>query len=111
MLKVADLSSKLEKAEEELSILRGDQNLVDTDQIVVLKTSDELKKMVRSQEIQLLRVSDDGEVYSYGTIGNPSHVLSVWYDDHGQEYKIVDHPHLLSKPSFDRLKVFFKPKE
>ena len=70
----------------------------------------EFKEMLKKGEIQLISTSDSGEVAHYGTVGNPSHVMGVWWNDHGEEYLVVDHPNPISKDSYERMKVFFKDK-
>lgn len=76
-----------------------------------LKTHEQLKWMLRRKEIQLHHVSDDGEMYHWGTVGNPSHVKPTWYDDMGKEYLVVDHPNPISKEEYERLKIFFNEEE
>lgn len=75
---------------------------------VRLKSQKAFKKLVRSGEIELLGVSDDGEVTHYGTKGNPSHILTVWWDSYGDEYLVVDHENPISKDSYEMRKVFFE---
>ncbi len=75
---------------------------------VMLKTYDEIKKMVRKKEVQMMNIGDSGELMHYGTIGNPSAVMSIWFDDYGTEYLVVDHPNLISKADFEARKIFFK---
>jgi hypothetical protein len=74
---------------------------------VKLKTYKELKEMARKGKIEILHVSDSGEVMHFGTIGNPSHVLTVWADNLGEEYLIIDHPNTISKDSYEDRKIFF----
>ncbi len=74
---------------------------------VRLKTHEQLKKMIRCKEIKLHHVSDDGEVSHYGTLGNPSHTLTVWYDNMGKEFLVVDHPNIITKESYEKRKMFF----
>lgn len=73
-----------------------------------LKSSSEFKKMLRAGEIECLNVSDSGELAHWATKGNPSHVLTVWYDDHGKEYLVVDHPSPISRELYEKRKIFFE---
>ena len=74
---------------------------------VKLKTFEELKQMVKDKKIDLIHVSDDGEMYHFGTKGNPSHVLSVWASNFGEEYLIVDHDNPISSSVYEHRKIFF----
>ena len=75
---------------------------------VKLKSAEEFQSMVRKNTILLQHASDSGEVYHYGTVGNPSHILAVWYDEYGKEYLVVDHPNPISRESYEKRKVFFE---
>lgn len=78
---------------------------------VKLKSHKELKGMVRRKEIERIFTSDDGEITYYGTGGNPSHIISVWYDNYGKEYLVVDHPRPISKDVYEQRKVFFNEED
>jgi hypothetical protein len=75
---------------------------------VKLKSKEEIKDMVKKGEITILYTSDSGEITHYGTTGNPSHVMSVWFHDYDTEYEVVDHPQPISKDSYEKRKIFFK---
>ena len=74
---------------------------------VKLKSREEFKKMERADEIEHIFTSDSGEITHYGTKGGISHIQSVWYDDYGDEYLIVDHPNPISKEAYEARKIFF----
>jgi uncharacterized cupredoxin-like copper-binding protein len=75
---------------------------------VKLKSYEEIKEMVKKGEVNLIHSSDSGEVTHYATVGNPSHVMSVWFHDYDSEYEVVDHSQPISKDSYERLQIFFK---
>lgn len=75
---------------------------------VKLKSYEGFKKLLREGKIELLHCSDSGEIYHYGIPNvNPSPVLSVWYDDYGEEHEVVDHHRPISKPEYEQRKIFF----
>lgn len=79
-----------------------------------LKSRSEIKKLEREDKIDHIFTADSGEITHYGTKGNPSAIMSIWWDDYGQEYLIVDHPNPISKEAFEARKIFFsetKPKD
>jgi len=78
---------------------------------VKLKSVKQFKKMVRNKEIECLGCTDSGEITHYGTKGNPSHVMSIWWDQHEEEYLIVDHPNPISRESYKARKIFFEELE
>lgn len=75
---------------------------------VKLKTAKEFEKLAKAGEIEVIGCSDSGEITHYGTKGNPSHLKSVWFDDYGQEYLVVDHPNPISRESYENRKIFFE---
>jgi len=75
---------------------------------VKLKSQEEFKRMVREGEVKTIGGSDSGAVTHYGTAGKTTHVLSVDYDEYGQEFLVVDHPNPISREDYERRKVFFK---
>ena len=75
---------------------------------VRMKSMAELKKKVRAGEIELVHVSDSGEWMSYGVGKQPMTVKGFWWEDHEQEFLVVDHPNIISKDEYERLKPLFE---
>lgn len=75
---------------------------------VTLKTHEEIKALIKAREIELMHSSDSGEWTSYGVGKQPTTVKTFWWEDHGQEYLVVDHPNPISRDEYDRLKILFK---
>lgn len=78
---------------------------------VMLKTSEAIVKLIKNREVLPMHTSDSGEWTSYGVGENPTVVKTFWYDDHGKEFLVVDHPNPISKDEYDRLKILFNEKE
>lgn len=78
---------------------------------VFLREKKEFRDMELNGKINHIFTSDDGEITHYGTIGNPSHIQSVWYGDYGQEYLIIDHPNPIAREVYETRKIFFEEKK
>lgn len=76
-----------------------------------LKSKKEIKKLLREGKIKQHSISDCGEITHYGTVGNPSAIMSIWWDEYGQEYLIVEHPNPISREAYESRKIFFDESE
>ena len=74
---------------------------------VRMRSIEELKQKVRAREIELVHTSDSGEWISYGVGKQPTTVKSFWWEDHEQEFLVVDHPNPISREEYERLKPLF----
>ena len=53
---------------------------------VKLKSLEKINEMIKNDEIEIMGSSDSGEITHYGTKGNPSHVISLWFSQYEEEY-------------------------
>jgi hypothetical protein len=74
---------------------------------VRLKSQEQIKRLLQNGEIQHIFTSDSGEISHYGTAGNPTNVQSIWWEEYGQEFAVVDHPNPISKENYEARKIFF----
>lgn len=81
---------------------------------VILKSKEEIREMELRGEIVRLFTSDSGEVSHYGVKnsgGSGQPIMSIWWNDYGDEYLIVDHPNPMSRDAYKARKIFFKEVE
>lgn len=79
---------------------------------VRLKSREAIKKLEREGKIEHIFTSDSGEVTHYGVPGiNPQPIMTIWWEDYGTEYAIVDHPSPMSKDAYEARKIFFEEEE
>ena len=79
---------------------------------VKMKSAEQIEKLVKEGKLEVLGGSDSGELTRYGIKwGSATIVFSLWYQDYGSEYEVVDHPSPISKQDYEARRILFEDEE